>query len=83
MTTVVSPQLKADEASCQAVLHMCDLALKSETAANALDQQIIADQGKVIGLQVSELHTEAIWKPLAIGGISVALLTSAILILRK
>lgn len=84
MTMVmVSPQLKADEASCKKVLRDCDAAVTSLQQENSLQKQIIADQDKRYQAVASELKTESLYKPLAEGALVVVILESLILTLRK
>jgi hypothetical protein len=78
----VSLPLKADEAGCRAVLHDCDTAVQKLQQKSALDDQIIADQNKRYDVQSSELRDAAIWKPLCIGGFTVAITVTAILIFK-
>lgn len=76
---MVSPQLNADEATCQKVLHDCDSALQAEQKANELDKQIIADQDKRYQDQSSELRSEEFWRPIAYGAIAAALIEGLVL----
>ena len=73
----------ADEATCKRVLHDCNDALVAEQHANALDQQIIADEEKRYLTQTAELKSDQIWKPIALGAIGAALLEGLILTFKK
>ena len=72
----------ASEDQCRAVLHDCDTALQKEQTVNALDQQIISDQNKRFADQTSELHTEEVWKPIALGAVTAAIIEGIILALK-
>lgn len=80
---MVSLPLKADEATCKKVLHDCDSALQAEQKVNALNQQIIADQGKVIKDQKSVMTSEEFWKPVAISGFVVSVSLATVLFFKK
>lgn len=80
---MVSPALKADEAACQKVLGLCDSALKAHQANEGLQAMIIADQDKTIKEQESQIKGETIWKPLALGAGTVAIIESLILVFKK
>lgn len=73
----------ADETECRSVLHKCDDALRAQQDLNALQKQIIADQEERHQLEAKEIQTQAIWKPIAIGGIVVIGVETLILILRR
>jgi hypothetical protein len=83
MMGMVSPQLRADEATCKKVLHDCDAALQAEQTENALQKQIIADQDKRYNDVSSELKSEEFWKPVAEGALVVVVLETLILALKK
>ena len=73
---------KADEAGCRKVLHDCDIAVQKLEQKSALDDQIIADQDARHIAEAKELKDESLWKPLAIGGFTVAISVTAILLLK-
>ena len=70
------------QADCMSVLHDCDNAVKALQKEVTLDQQIIADQDQRFAVQTKELKDESLWKPLAIGGFTVAISVTAILLLK-
>lgn len=70
---MVNPRLRADEAQCREVLHKCDIAVTKLETENNLQRQIIADQDKRHELMEKQLNAAGIWKPIAIGGVSVSL----------
>lgn len=68
---LVSSISHADEATCRAVLHDCDIAVQALQKENALQKQIIADEDTRFATEQKELSTEQLWRPLAIGGVVV------------
>jgi hypothetical protein len=72
----------ADEAGCRKVLQDCDVAVQALQKKSALDDQIIADQEARNTAQAKELKDESLWKPLALGGFTVAISVTAILLLK-
>lgn len=82
MILLGSLQLKADEAQCRAVLKDCDAAVTSLQQENALQKQIIADEDARYTAQSKELSTQAIWRPIAIGGVVVIGVETLVLILK-
>lgn len=81
--TTTAPVIKADEAQCRAVLHLCDSALTMQRNSNNLQQQIIADQDARFKEVQKEVQSASLWKPIAIGGITAALLEALIIVIRK
>jgi len=67
--------------SCDSVLQQCNDALEAEIKVNNLQKQIIADQDDRFAEQQKELSTEAMWKPIAIGGVTVVIVETALLVL--
>jgi len=66
---------------CNSVLQQCNDALNAEIKVNNIQKQIIADQDSRFAEQQKELSTEAIWKPIALGGILVISVETALLVL--
>lgn len=83
MMIATAPLAHSDEAQCRQVLGLCDQALKAQQASNALQEQIIKDQGTVINDQAAELSSQAFWKPVALGAVAAALVEGLVLVLKK
>lgn len=83
MMMTIAGTARSDEATCKDVLQKCDLALHAQMDVVQTQGQIIADQAKVIDTQKSQLDSQSIWKPIAIGGVVVIGVETLILILRK
>ncbi len=73
----------SDEASCRSVLQKCDLALKAQQEVNKTQDQIIQDQLKLNENLKSQLDSQSIWKPIALGAGIVIGVETLILLLRK
>lgn len=83
MMVTASLPLKADEATCKAVLHDCDQAVQDLQKENALQKQIISDEDMRYKVEHQELEIEQVWKPLAISGIVVIVVESVLLGFKK
>ena len=81
--SILPTQSFATEEQCRSVLHDCDSALQAERTENGLQKQIIADQNKRYADVSSELKSEEFWRPIAISGITLALLEGLILAFKK
>lgn len=73
----------ADEAECRSVLKKCDIALRAEQDLNNINKEIIKNLTAVNNFQSEQLKEQSIWKPIAIGGVSIAIVETLILVLRK
>lgn len=71
----------AAQPDCTSVLHECNDALVAEQKVNAIDKQIIADQDARFAEEHKELDSASIWKPIAIGGVLVISVETALLVL--
>lgn len=83
MMTMMAGNLQADEAQCRSVLHSCDKALQDETQLNRALHTEIQLQEDRFQIQSKELKQEALWKPVAIGGFTVAVSLALVLWLKK
>lgn len=83
MTVAASLPLKADEAQCRSVLSKCDIAVKDLQKENAIQAQIIKDEDERFKTQTAELNSEQFWKPVAIAGVSLAILEGLVLSFKK
>ena len=83
ITLGLTPMSYATEDQCRAVLKDCDAAVKDLQKENALQAQIIKDEDDRFATQTKELNSEQFWKPIAIAGVSLAILEGLILSFKK
>jgi hypothetical protein len=73
----------ATEEQCRSVLSKCDLAVQDLQKENNIQKQIILDEDTRFKIQTSELNREEFWRPIAIAGVSLAILEGIVLSFKK
>lgn len=78
-----SPIIVHADETCPDVLNKCDKALHAEIDLNTAKQGVIDEQANLINVLKVDLDKESLWKPIAIGAGTAAIVEGLILILRK